>query len=253
VKESELKRLGIHKAERSIEVPRLTIGVQGLEKDGKTTFAFTMPDPLGVITNDPMTKTIVQKELANGREIYIKYFPEAYSQDTGKKIWEEYRKVYTTMLQNMRSLVIDTDTGAWSLQRMAAFGKLSQVMPNQYVVTNTRKRMMIREAEDSNCNVCFVYKVKKRYVENKKGMAQWDGKSYDRDGFGETGYLLQVNLRAFKEPPENGLSVEKRFKLEVMNCTHNAELDGEIMTYPLNNFAALAVEVFPESDPETWE
>jgi len=253
MKSSELSRLGIVKAEKSIEVPRLTIGVDGLEKEGKTTFAFTMPDPLGVLTNDPMTKTIVEKELANGREIYIKYFPEAYTQDKGKKIWEEYRKAYTAMLANVRSLVIDTDSGAWSLQRMAAFGKLSQVMPNQYVVTNTRKRMMIREAEDSDCNVCFVYKVKKRYVENKKGMAQWDGKSYDRDGFGETGYLLQVNLRAFKEPPGDGLSVNERFKLEVMNCTHNAELDGKILEYPLNNFATLAGDVFPMSEPEDWE
>lgn len=253
MKESELRRLGIVKAEKVIEVPRMTVGVDGLTRGGRTTFAFTMPDPIGVITNDPMTKTIVKKELAKGREIHLREFPEAYTQAEGKPLWEDFRKVYTWMLANFRSLIVDTDSGAWSLQRMAAFGKLSQVMPNQYVTINTRKRMMFREAEDGNCNVCFVYKAKKLYKENKKGQAQWDGVSYERDGFGESQSLLQVNIRAFKEPPSEDLSVEERFKLEVTNCTHNAELDGEVLEYPLNNFAALAGEVFPESDPETWE
>ncbi len=157
------------------------------------------------------------------------------------------------MLANFRSVLIDTDSGAWSLQRMAAFGKLSQVMPNQYVVINTRKRMMLREAEDSDCNVCFIYKAKPLYVENKKGQGQWDGKTYSRDGFGESASLLQVNVRAFKEPPDEELEVYERFKLEVTNCTQNAELDGEILEYPLNNFSALACAVFPLSEPEEWE
>jgi len=99
--------------------------------------------------------------------------------------------VLTFMLANFRSVIVDTDTGAWSLQRMAAFGKLSQVPPNMYIVTNTRKRMMIREAEDSNCNVCFIYKAKKVYVKTKKDkMGQWDGKTYERDGFNESRALL---------------------------------------------------------------
>jgi len=58
----ELERLGIVKATKSKDPLRLIYGVHGLEKDGKTTFGFGMPDPLGVITNDPMTDTIVQKE-----------------------------------------------------------------------------------------------------------------------------------------------------------------------------------------------
>jgi len=253
MKDAELKRLGIHKAERSIEVPRMVLGIHGLEKEGKTTFGFTMPDPLGVITDDPMTNAIVQKELAKGREIYIKEFPNVESQDEAKPIWKEYQRVYTAMLANMRSLLVDTDTGGWQLQRMAEYGKLSQVPPNLYITANARKSKLIREANDSNCNVCFIYKVKKVYVKTKKDkMGQWNGE-WERDGFNQSGFLLQANLRAFKEPPENGLSVEERFKLEVINCNNNAEMDGEILEYPLNNFAALAVEVFPESDPEEWE
>lgn len=83
-------------------------------------------------------------------------------------------------------------------------------------------------------------------------MGQWNGE-WERDGFNQSGFLLEVNLRAFKEPPGDGLAVEERFKFEVINCNNNAELDGEIMEYPLNNFAALAVEVFPQSEPEDWE
>ena len=158
------------------------------------------------------------------------------------------------MLKNMRSLIVDTDTGAWVLQRMAEYGKLSQVPPNMYVTANARKAKMIREAKASNCNVCFVYKVKKVYVKTAKDkMGSWDGKTWERDGFNQSGFLCHVNLRAFKEPPENGLSVEERFKLEVINCNQEASLDGEILEYPLNNFAALAGEVFPESSPEEWE
>jgi hypothetical protein len=252
IRDAELKELGIYKAKPIIETPRLTIGVEGLEKEGKTSFAFTLPDPLAVLTNDPMTKTIVAKEVAKGRDIFCREFKEAGTQKVGEKLWEEYKKVYTYCLNNFRSMVIDTDSGAWALQRMAAFGKLSQVMPNQYVTTNTRKRMMIREAGESNCNVCFVYKVKPEYKENKKGMGQWTG-NYVREGFGETGYLLQVNLLAFKEPPGNGLSVEERFKIKVLNCTQNAELDGEVFEYPMVNFAMLAGEVFPENNIEDWE
>jgi len=183
----ELERLGIKKAVKSEEPRRLIIGVHGLEKDGKTSFAFTMPEPIGVLTNDPMTGTIVEKEVAKGREIYIKEFPDVESQAEAKPIWEDYQKTYTAMLKEMRSLVIDTDTGAWSLQRMAEYGKLSQVPPNLYITANARKNKLIREAKQSNCNVCFVYKVKKVYVKTKKDkMGQWNGE-WERDGFNQSG------------------------------------------------------------------
>lgn len=253
----ELTRLGIERAKPLVELPRLTIGVDGLAKEGKTTFAFTMPTPLGVITMDPMTKSVMRKEVAKGREIYECKFPTPNTQEEGKTLWTKYRNVYTAMLGEYRSLIIDTDTAAWAMQRMAAYGKLSQVPPNQYVVTNTRKRMMIEEAENSNCNVCFIYKVKKEYKagkskHGKETMGQWTG-NYDRDGFGESNFLLQVNLRAFKEPPDKDMAVEKRFKLQIVNCTQNAELDGEILEHPMNDFTSLACQVFPESDPEGWE
>lgn len=170
MKSSELQRLGIHKAEKSIETPRLVWGVHGLEKEGKTSLGFTMPDPLGVMTNDPMTNAIVQKELAKGREgILLREFPDVESQAEAKPIWEKYQEVYSWMLANMRSLIVDTDTGAWSLQRMAEYGKLSQVPPNMYITANARKSKLIREAKKSNCNVCFVYKVKKVYIKNQEG------------------------------------------------------------------------------------
>ena len=249
----ELERLGIVKAVKSTRPRHLVYGVHGLEKEGKTTFGFGMPDPLAVITNDPMTESIVQKEVEKGRDIDLREFPDVESQATAKPVWEEYQKVYSYMLKNYRSLIVDTDTGAWVLQRMAEYGKLSQVPPNAYVTANARKGKLIREAKDSDCNVCFVYKVKKVYVKTAKDkMGSWNGE-WERDGFNQSGFLLQANLRAFKELPEEGLAVEERFKVEVINCTFNAELDGEVLEYPLNNFSALACAVFPMSEPEEWE
>ena len=58
-------------------------------------------------------------------------------------------------------------------------------------------------------------------------------------------------METIKEDPE-GLDVEERFKVKVVNYTQNAGLDGEILEYPLNDFASLALSVFPESSEEDW-
>ena len=254
----EFKKLGISRVEKSTERPRLTIGLDGLPKTGKTTWAMGMPGPIGVISNDPMTKRVAQRAESDGsKENYIRTFPETQAKQDAEKEWARYLDVYAWMLANMRSLVIDTDTGSWDLQRMAAFGKLTQVMPNQYVEVNRERRRVIRMAEDSNCNVCFIFKQKKKYVDVKRRTKQgvqtvssWTGE-YERAGFSETAYLLQVNMETIKEEPE-GLDVEERFKVKVVNCTQNAGLDGEILEYPLNDFSSLAISVFPESNEEDW-
>jgi hypothetical protein len=258
VKDQDLKKLGIQYVEETAEKPRLTIGLDGLPKTGKTTWAMGMPGPLGVISNDPMTKRVVQRAKRDGKEIYLKTFPETEDKKIAEKEWARYLEVYAWMLENLRSVIIDTDTGSWDLQRMAAFGKLTQVMPNQYVEVNRERRRIIRMSEDSNCNVCFVFKQKKKYMDVKRRTKQgvqtvssWTGE-FERAGFSETAYLLQVNMETIKENPGD-LDVEERFKVKVVNCTQNAELDGEILEYPVNDFTSLAMMVFPESVEGDWQ
>lgn len=237
----DLKQAGFKEASAEV-VPRLIVAIDGLEKQGKTHWALTAPDPIGLIDFDVGSEGVVSKFVKEEKKIMtvnIKV-PEtradaAKSATEANAVWREFKAAYDYSLQNFRTTIIDTATEAWELLRMARFGKLTQVMPHHYVTVNTEFRRLIRSAYDTDSNLILIHKRKKQWREGSDGKANWTG-DYERNGFSDTGFLVQVNAIATRKNGE--------FHIHVVDCRQNAQCAGLDMTDPMNTFQWLSDMVF---------
>ena len=141
----------------------------------------------------------------------------------------------------MRSIVWDTATEVWELIRLARFGKLAQVLPVQYGPVNAEMRGLIRTAYDSNKNFVMLHKMKAEYINDRR-----TGK-YERAGFGDSEYLVQVNLRTTYDPEE------RTFGIEILNCRQNMTLCNQAFAGDLCSFPMLAIQIIEGTALEDWE
>lgn len=217
---------------------RLIISIDGLEKQGKTHWGLTSPGPLGILNMDIGHEGVVDKFLKN-QNIFISNIkiPSAIEGNTDQitrsaiEIWEQFKKDYYWGLENLKSLVVDTATEAWELLRLAYFGKLTQIKSHHYTAANAQFRKLIRDAYESDCNLILIHKRKKQYIEGFEGKANWNGE-YERSGFSEIGFLVQVDITAYRDK-------EGEFHIRVNDCRQNAMLKGEDLTGPINTFNCL--------------
>jgi len=232
---------------------RLIIQVEGHEKTGKTHFALTAPGPIAYFGLDIGDEGVIEKFLAAGKDIItpddnVRVPNVIEMASDGPRIdavgaWEQMKKAFVACCRSpqVRSIVWDTATEVWELIRLARFGKLSQVMPVQYGPVNAEMRGLIRIAYDSNKNFIMLHKMKAEYVNDKR-----TGK-YERAGFNDTEYIVQVNLRTIHDP-ESG-----EFGIEVINARQNMTLCGQIFMGDLCAFPMLATMIMANTSPGDWE
>lgn len=234
--------------------PRLIMSVAGMEKNGKTHFALTGPGPIAVINFDIGLEGVVHK-FADKEVVQSDYRIEAGDgsanqiADNADRMWRKFMADYRWALTNVRTTVIDTGSDLWELLRLARFGKLTQVMPHHYGPVNNEFRSMVKMAYAGTSNVIFLHKLKDEYItttnaagkeiSNKTGRKQ-------RSGFSDMGYLVQMNILSEYNVEEG------QFQITVQDCRQNAELNGEVIPYPMNDFPTLASMVLPDSDPADW-
>ena len=232
---------------------RLVVQVEGHEKTGKTHFALTAPGPIAYFGLDLGDEGVIEKFLAEGKEIItpddgIRVPTTVEMHIDGPRLdassaWEQFKKAYIAACKSpqVRTIVWDTATEVWELIRLARFGKLAQVMPVQYGPVNGEMRGLIRAAYDSNKNFVMLHKMKAEYVNDKR-----TGK-YERAGFGDTGYVVQINLRTFHDPDAS------EFGVEVLNARQDMTLCGQIYTGDLCTFPMIATLIVEGTSPEDWE
>jgi len=195
----------------------------------------------------------VDKFLAQGKEIITPdesvRVPNVIEMGSdGPKIdatgaWEQMKKAFIACCRSpqVRSVVWDTATEVWELIRLARFGKLSQVLPVQYGPVNAEMRGLIRTAYDSNKNFIMLHKMKAEYINDKR-----TGR-YERAGFSDTEYIVQVNLRTMYDQEEG------EFGIEVLNARQNMQLCGQQFKGDLCSFPMLATMIMTNSRVEEWE
>lgn len=240
---------GFEKAEKHV-AKRLIISVEGMEKEGKTSFALSAPGPIALFDMDIGLEGVINKWV-DEKEIYVASFDyrDATNQDEWLAMWMKMRKAYLTALKDkaIRTLVWDTGTEAWELVRLARFGQLSQVMPQHYGPVNAEFRDMLRKVYETDKNLIMLHKMKDEYVligDRKTGKSERTG-GHVRAGFSDVGYLMQMNLRVWRN--------EEGFGLTVRDCRQNAEIAGMDISEPMNTFPFVAAEVFGDTSPEDWE
>jgi hypothetical protein len=218
---------------------RLIVSVQGQEKTGKTHFALTAPGPIAFQDIDIGTEGVVDKPEFAGKEIHLaEYaldFP--FEQKTAEQAWKQFLNDYKGQLgSTVRTAIIDNATEMWDLMRVAKFGRLTQVLPHLYATVNSEFRGMLRLAYKSDVNLILVHKVKKEYINE-----QWNGK-YERSGFNDIGYLVQVMVETYKEGG--------KWFVRVIACRQNPAIEGQVIESP--TFAKLGMLVFPETKESDW-
>ncbi len=238
---------------------RLVTAVAAQEKDGKTTFGLTGPAPLAFINLDEGLEGVVEKFIAEGKELFISDF-RAYSDATSQKewerVWEEVKRAYINALASphVRTVTIDTETEMWELCRLARFGKLDQVKSHHYGPVNAEYRELIRKVYDTDKNLILLRKLKDEYVDDKRTGNK------EMAGYKDIPYQVQCNAylwRRTKAGKTANLRVINKgdgvFVVTVVDSRQNPALAGEEFEEPLVDFPHLASMVFPETDLEEWE
>lgn len=229
---------------------RVIIAVDGLEKQGKTHFAFTAPHPIAYFDFDTGSEGVREKFQAKGKRIYVPDPPFNISQDDTKdenaKEWTRFSDRYLDAIRSgeVRTVIIDTATEAWELKRLADHGKLTQVLPVHYTKTNAGYRDIIRAAfESTTTNLILLHKLKAEWREGKEGGKANKTGRFERAGFGETGFLVQANFLAYRVPAnertdQNGVVLEQGWRLLVKDCRQNPDMAGmefqnDTISFPL--------------------
>jgi hypothetical protein len=233
---------------------RLIVSVEGLHANGKTNFALTAPGPIGILNFDDGLEGVVEK-FQDKKDIFVFNFqiPQSLAlpgtavgdtlADRAKKVWEDFVITYRECLQRMRSVVIDTNSEAWELVRIARLGKLASVLPHQYVAVNAEFRELLRLGYRHDANVILLHKLKKHY-ENEKFTG-----NYERAGFGDTDFVVQNSFRCSKDPKAEGYN---KFNLKISKCRQNPLLEEVVLTGEECNFSKVAAMV-TGSGEEEWK
>ena len=241
-----MKKLGFQNAADRELCPRIIVSMSALEKQGKTHFALTAPGPIAFFSTDIGEEGVVDK-FAKDKEIQIMEVARI-GEDAAEHApeeWERFEKAYSHCLRDkkVRTIVLDTATEIWELLRIARFGRLTQVMPYQYGPVNAEYRNVIREAYKWDKNVILLHKMKAQYINDKRTG------EYDRAGFSDTGFLVQVNARAYRYGSEDGGA----FAFMVEDCRQEPDLQDMEFEGEMANFPTLAAMVLPSVDPKEWE
>ena len=242
---NNMKKKGFSSGKDVETRPRIIMSLEGLEKQGKTHFALTAPGPIAMFSTDIGEEGVVSK--FNNKDIWIMSI-DRVTDDSAEQAPAEYARFHKAYLEVLRgkevkTVIIDTATEIWETLRMARFGRLAQVMPYQYGPVNAEYRALIRDSYNYDKNLILIHKMKPKYVNDKRTA------EYERSGFGDTGFLVQVNAQVYRYAPEDG----GEFVISIRDCRQNQELAGEEFEGGMCTFPFLASMVLPDIDPEAWE
>lgn len=261
---------------------RVLIGTEGGAHTGKTEFGWSCPGP-GIHLaldrgydaaldnpNPPSTRN------ADAFAIVPVNIPLATQADiAGYRTWwaKFYAEFYLKALNNAeaRTVILDGDSDSFELQTLAEFGKTTQIMPIQRTGLNAARRAMIARAWDSGKIVICTNKLKRKYEDvidegtgkpkvgvDGKNVREWDGVTYERQGFWDHEYLFQIQLKHLYEPAkvvENGRRTKEippQWGIHIQMCKANRPCEGMELWGDDCNFATLMQLVYPQIPLADW-
>lgn len=264
------------------ETPRLAISLDALDKCGKTHYSLlTTPHPIALVTNDTGTMHVVKKARKLG--IQIPYIleqsiarPDAKiisaknvdedDQKAWKKEWSRFEDCTKALadgdkrVQAVRTFVIDNGSELANLCELAHFGKLrgnARIDIRAEYNASFSKWFWDLYKGRPDLNIIIIHQVKKEYKPNSKGNDSWTGK-YERKGFTNIGYAVDMSVRAGWEPTMKDFYTEidgnqaTRYGSELVGKRWYARPTDDAVSP--SHFAHLAMSVFPETElePEYW-
>jgi hypothetical protein len=237
----------------------LLIGTDGLPNTGKSEFALSAPGPgificidrgYEAVLDNPNPPPARHYEDFAFKIIEIPLATQA-AQPVYLDYWRNFYAEYKKALDNpdARTVVLDGDSDSWELQRLAEFGKLTQVPPIMYANVNAARRAMIARAFDSGKIVISTCKLKDGYESkmssDNKEVRIKTGR-FERQGFPDQEYLYQLQIRHLYNE-ETG-----KFGLRILRCKSDTTLQGMELWNGDCNFEALVQSVYPNVPLSEW-
>lgn len=243
--DQKLKSLGFKEADGTVH-PRVIISAAAREKHGKTNFGLTAPGPIALFNSDIGLEGVVHKFL-NQKKVLVYTFGIPSDKAAATKEWNNMETAWKACLLNpeIRTVVADTATDLWDLKRMAAFGKLTQIMPFMYSTPNAEFKTFLKLAYGaSTTNVILLHKMGKKYVNEI-----WHG-DYERKGFSNLGYEVQINAELYRDE-------DNTFHIKIIDCRQNHHIAGDdycdLEDIKMVNFPFIAQMALSETSAEDWE
>ena len=255
--------------------PGLMIGTDGESNTGKTEFAISCPGPGIVLCVDrgfdgmldnPHPPASRRSDFA-----YKAITPPLATQAVQNEYllhWQAFYADFKKALANpdVRTIVIDGDSDTWELQRLAEFGRLTQIPSIMYTNVNAARRAMIARAWDSGKTIISTNKIKAEYAvkrDDEGNPVLKDGKEVRektgdmvRQGFDDQDYLWQIQLRHLYQPPRinkvTGAEVPQQWGIRIMKCKPRPELAGSELWGKEACFAGLVQLVYEDTPLEAW-
>jgi len=170
---------------------------------------------------------------------------------------------------------IDGDSDSWELQRLAEFGKLTQIPPLFYGNVNAARRALYARCWDSGKIIIATNKVKADYedkldeegnpvIDEKSGKpVQVKSKNVKRQGFQDQDYLWQIQLRHLFKPAEEKeitggpragqiIKTSPQWGIRILKAKANPMVEGEELWGDQCNFSGLVQLVYPQVPLELW-
>ena len=247
---------------------RCMIGSDGPTNSGKTEFILSCPGPGVIVCLDRGIEAAMDNPdpppARRGNFGYkIIHAPLATQalQDTYRAYWAEFYKYLRAATDNpdCRTVGIDGDSDSWELQRLAEWGKLQGVGKSLvYAGVNAARRAMYARCYDSGKIIVATNKISREYKpllnpdgsfllgSDGKPQREWDGVSYERQGFADQDYLWQVQIRHQYNPER------KEWGLKLMKAKANPEVEGEELWGADCCFEVLMQLIYPQIDLKEW-
>ena len=163
---SKLTKLGFNDAPDKAK-PRLIMGIDGREGQGKTELALSAPGPIGYQSIDIGTEGVIEKWVKAGKEIYIKEYYNPLeggdlsdpavlkrAQNKAEEFMTAFTTDFTTLIDSgIKSIIWDTATEFWQVMRIARFGKLEKIMPHHYGPVNQEYLSLVKQCYNSDTNL----------------------------------------------------------------------------------------------------
>lgn len=258
---------------------RLLIGTDGPSDSGKTEFALSAPGPGLVLALDRGIDGVLDnphppKARRNdfGVKIVKVPLPTQMVQKDYLQYWQDFYAIYKAATDNVdcRTVVIDGDSDSWELQKLAEFGKVTQVPAIMHTNVNAARRAMYARACDCGKIIIATNKVRAEYIDEVdantgKPIMGNDGKpkrvksgESERQGFPDQDYLFMIQLRHMYRPAgtriirDKEVSVPSQFGIRLLKCKANTELVGTELWGDQCNFQGLVEHVYPQVPLAEW-
>lgn len=256
----------------------LLIGTDGEANTGKTEFILSAPGPGLVICLDRGFDAMLdnQNPPATRRDdfaFHVVTAPLATQavQSTYGDYWKAFYAIFKSATDNLdaTTIGIDGDNDSWELQRLAEFGKLTQIPSILYTNVNAARRAMIARAWDSGKIIIATNKIKPEYVEEKdeQGNPVMDNQGkpkrkksgeLERQGFADQDYLWQLQIRHLyqksttRQIGPKTVDIPQQWGIRILKCKANRELEGQELWGEDCNFQTLVQTVYPQIALEDW-